>query len=102
MLILRVGRKARWDFDRRPEEPGHVEAAADELALRPIDQGRLSVYKVEDEADEREVALRFALTCRKKAEPLDYVVFPAELATALGLALVHEPREDITPYLSDR
>jgi hypothetical protein len=102
MLLLRVGRKSRWDFDRRSDEPGHVEAAASDLSLRPADQGLLSVYKVECESDEREVALRYAVTCRNKPEPLDYVVFPADLATALGLTVAHEPSAEIDPYLSDR
>jgi hypothetical protein len=79
-----------------------VEFAAQELALRPIDEGRLSVYKVEGEADEQEIAVRFAVTCRKRPQPLEYVVFPAELATALGLTVTHEPNEEIDPYLSER
>jgi hypothetical protein len=102
MLLLRLGRRSRWDLDRTSNDPADVEFAAQELALRPSDEGRLSVYKVDDEAEEHEVAIRFAVTCREKPRPLEYVIFPAELATALGLAVIHEPREDIDPYLSER
>ena len=101
MLLLRIGRKSRWDLDRRSDDPAHVEYAAQELALRPSDEGRLSVYRVEDEADEQEVAVRFALTCRTKPQPLDYVVFPAELAVELGLTVIPEPREDLDPSLGE-
>jgi hypothetical protein len=101
MLLLRVSRSSRWNLDRRPDDPAHVELAAQELALRPIDEGRLSVYQVEGEADEQEIAVRFAVTCRKRPQPLEYVVFPVELVTALGLTVAHEPREEIDPYLSE-
>ena len=38
-------------FDRSSDEPSHVEVAAYDLTLRPVDEGCLSVYKVEGESD---------------------------------------------------
>jgi hypothetical protein len=102
MLLLRIGRRSRWDLDRTSYDPADVERATQDLALRPSDEGRLSVYKVEGEADEHEIAVRFAVTCRGDPRPIEYVMFPDELATALGLVVIREPHEDIDPYLSER
>src|ERR1700677_2622542 len=88
MWVLRVGRKARWEGPRDASDPGQIAEAAEDLRLGPDEVG-LSVYRIVDPAEVQEVAVRFALTCRRKPEHLDYVLFPGELATDLGL--------DVTP-----
>jgi hypothetical protein len=101
MLLLRIGIRSRWAADRVADEPDHVAKAAVDLELRPDEEG-LSVFRVEGEDDSREVAVRFALNCRKDHGPVDYLVFPSELAERLGLAVVYLPREDLDPRLSAR
>jgi len=101
MLLLRIGIRSRWAADRIADEPDHVAKAAIDLELRPDEDG-LSVFRVVGEDDSREMAVRFALTCRKDRGPIDYLVFPSELAERLGLAVAHVPRGDLDPRLSAR
>jgi hypothetical protein len=101
MLLLRIGIRSRWATDRIADEPDHVAKAAVDLELRPDEDG-LSVFRVEGEDDSREVAVRFALNCRNDRGPIDYLVFPSELAERLGLAVASVPREDLDPRLSAR
>jgi hypothetical protein len=69
MLLLRIGIRSRWAPDRVADEPDHVAKAAVDLELRPDEDG-LSVFRVEGEDDSREVAVRFALNCRKDRGPV--------------------------------
>ena len=62
----------------------------------------LSVFHVETPEEAEEVAVRFALTCRKRPAHLDYVVFPDELAKDLGLSVDHIPDDKLDPYLGSR
>jgi hypothetical protein len=101
MLVLRIGRKSRWAEDRGADNPAHVAQAALDLELGPGEAG-LSVFLVESEGERSEVAVRFALTCRERPAHLDYVVFPAELVTDLGLTIVPAPMAKLDPYLSER
>lgn len=102
MLILRIGSRGRWASDRVADNSAHVEAAAKDLKLGPRHKG-LSVYRAEDQDEQEEVALRFALTCRDvKTDHVDYVVFPAELAENLGLTVTHQPLDGLDPYLNER
>jgi hypothetical protein len=102
MLILRIGNRGRWTGDRDAQDDEHVEAAAKDLKLGPRHQG-LSVFRAETEAEQQEVALRFALTCRDaRPEHVDYVAFPSSLAEDLGLIVAHRPYDDLDPYLSER
>jgi hypothetical protein len=78
--LLRVGRLRRWSFERDASSPEDVAEASRDLKLDVGEEG-LSVYRVEGEGETLEVAVRWALTCRSKPRPMDYVVFPAELAT---------------------
>ena len=101
LLLLRVGRRARWSADRRAEDPEHVVEAALDLTLAP-DEAGLSVYRVEGDEDSREVALRYALTSRKKVDHMDYLVFPSGLATSLGLSVKPVPAQGLDPELNAR
>ena len=102
MLVLRVGRKARWEEGDRPaDDPLRVSQAALDLQLAP-DEAGLSVFQVEGEDEPREVAVRFALTCRDRPAHVDFVVFPAELATGLGLTVAPVPIEGLDPDLNAR
>jgi hypothetical protein len=101
MWVLRVGRKARWEGPRDASDPVQVAEAAEDLRLGPDEVG-LSVYRVDDPAEVQEVAVRFALTCRRKPEHLDYVLFPEELATELGLDLTPMRIDGLHPDLNDR
>jgi hypothetical protein len=101
MLLLRVGRRARWDATRRADDREHVDDAARDLTLAP-DEAGLSVYRVEGDEDAREVALRYALTGRRKIEHMDYVVFPSELAISLGLSVNFVPAQGLDPQLNAR
>jgi hypothetical protein len=100
MWVLRVGRKARWEAPRDASDPGQIAETAEDLRLGPDEVG-LSVYRIDDPAEVQEVAVRFALTCRSKPEHLDYVLFPGELATDLGLD-VTPTRIESAPSLSQR
>src|SRR4051794_166409 len=99
MLVLRIGRQARWAADRVAADPEHVAQAALDLELAPDETG-LSVFRVEGEDERREVAVRFALTCREKPAHVDFVEFPTELATTLGLTVAPAPMPELDPYLS--
>lgn len=101
MLIMRIDRKGRWTTDRSADNPAHVEDAAGGLELDPGEEG-LSVFRAEGELEQREVAVRFAMTCRQRPANLDYVVFSSELALNLGLTICHVPQEGLDPYLSER
>ena len=101
MWVLRVGRKARWDVDRDASDPGQVAEAAEDLRLGPGEAG-LSVFRIDEEDEIREVGLRFALTCRRKPEHLDFVLFPEDLATELGLSVRPTSVAGLHPYLNDR
>jgi hypothetical protein len=101
MLLLRVGRKARWDADRRADDPRHVAEAALDLTLSPDERG-LSVYRVEGGDDSREVALRYALTYREKLAHMDYLVFPSALAISLGLTVQAIPTQGLDLQLNLR
>jgi hypothetical protein len=101
MLVLRVGRKARWEGDRPADDPGRVSQAALDLQLGPEEVG-LSVFRVEGEDETVEVAVRFALTCRDRPAHVDFVIFPAELATELGLTVAPVPIEGLDPTLNAR
>ena len=99
MLILRIGTRGRWVPDRVATDPEHVEAAAQDLARRR-EEAELSVFRAEDEDEQVQVAVRFAVTHRSaKPKHLDYVLFAAALAEGLGLSVAHVPREGIDPYL---
>jgi hypothetical protein len=100
MLLLRIGNRGRWVRDRVADDPEHVETAAQDLARRPEEPG-LSVFRADDEDEQVQVAVRFAVTHRSaRPKHLDYIVFPAGLAEGLGLTVAHVPREGIDPYLS--
>src|SRR5262249_20293175 len=99
--LLRVGRLRRWTFDRDARRPEDVAEAARDLNLDIGEEG-LSVFRVERDAEAREVAVRFALTCRPKPQHLDFVAFPAELASDLGLDITYAPRGDLEPFLKAR
>jgi hypothetical protein len=101
MWVLRVGRKARWEVDRDPSDPGQVAAAAEDLRLGPGEAG-LSIFRIDEEDEVRGVGVRYALTCRRKPEHLDYVLFPEELATDLGLTVTPTSAAGLHPYLNDR
>jgi hypothetical protein len=102
MLLMRIGRQARWAFDRVADNPDHVSDAAKDLRLDE-GEGGLSVYKLEGEEERREIAIRFAVTCRDwPPDPLDCVVFSEGLATGLGLTVALVPRSDLDPYLDRR
>jgi len=101
MLILRIGNRGRWVPDRVAGDAEHAEAAAQDLARKPDEPG-LSVFRAE-EKEQRQLAVRFAVTLRDaKPRPLDYIVFPAELAEGLGLTVAHVPQEGIDPFLGER
>jgi hypothetical protein len=102
VLILRVGRIARWATDRTADEPAHVDQAAIDLRLAPGEAG-LSVFRADSAEEQREVAIRFALVCRDwPPDHLDYIVFPVDLATTLGLSVSPVPRDDLDLYLRHR
>jgi hypothetical protein len=101
MFLLRIGSRGRWPAERGPAEPGLVDRAASDLTLR-AGEANLSVFRVVTAEESEEVALRFALTGREEPRHVDYVVFPSELADALGLAVAHAPMDDLDPYLSER
>jgi hypothetical protein len=101
MLVLRVGRKARWEGDLPADDPGRISQATLDLQLGP-DEAGLSVFRVEGEDETVEVAVRFALTCRERPAHVDFVVFPAELATVLGLTVALVPIEGLDPALNAR
>jgi hypothetical protein len=101
MFLLRVGRFHRWEGSRDSRQPEEVAEAARDLQLAEGEVG-LSVYRVEDQIDCREVAIRFAVTQRAKLQHLDYVVFPPNLAMDLGLTVEPVPRTGLDPYLNDR
>jgi hypothetical protein len=96
-----VGRQRRWSFERDAARPEDVVEAAKDLQLDENEEG-LSVYRVEGEGEALEVALHFALTLRPKLQPMDYVAFPSELASDLGLTVSRVPRADLVPYLGER
>jgi hypothetical protein len=60
------------------------------------------VFRTEGEDDAREVAIRFAVTCRVDPRHADYLVFPSALAERLGLVVASVPRDDLDPRLSER
>jgi hypothetical protein len=101
MLLLRIASQGRWAADRVAGDPRHVEEAATDLRLEPHESG-LSVFRTEGEDDAREVAVRFAMTCRVDPRHADYLVFPSEVAERLGLVVAPVPREDLDPHLSER
>jgi hypothetical protein len=101
MLLLRVGRLARWGADRRADDRRHVDEAVVDLTLSP-DEAGLSVYRIAGDEDAREVALRFALTSRQEVQHMDYLVFPSELATSLGLSITFVPIQGLEPQLNAR
>jgi hypothetical protein len=101
VYLLRVGRQRRWSLERDAAQPEDVIEAAEDLRLDEREEG-LSVYQVEGEGEALEVALRFALTLRPKIQPMDYVAFPSELASNLGLTVSHVPRRDLDPLLGER
>jgi hypothetical protein len=84
MLVLRVGREARREGALPTDDPGRISQATLDLQLGPDEIG-LSVFRVEGEDETIEVAVQFALTCRDRPAHVDFVVFPEELATDLGL-----------------
>ncbi len=86
-------------FDRAADVPAHVAQAAIDLGLAAGEAG-LSVFRADGAEEQREVAVRFALVCRDwPPDNLDYVVFPADLATTLGLSVSPVPRGDLDHYL---
>jgi hypothetical protein len=101
MFLLRIGSLGRWPSDRGVLGADAAAKAAADLALRARDSG-LSVFRVEGAVESTEVALRYALTCRDEPRNVDYVVFPSDLPTALGLSVVPAPTPDLEPYLSER
>jgi hypothetical protein len=101
MLLLRIANRARWATDRVADDLSHVADAAVDLKLKPREDG-LSAFHVEGQEDSREVAVRFALTCRDDPRHVDYLVFPSELAEHLGLVTAYVPREDLDPWSSAR
>jgi hypothetical protein len=102
MVILRIATLGRWLPQRVADNSERVERAARDLVRKPGEPG-LSVYRVGTEDEERQVAVRFAVTLRSaRSDHLDYIVFPAELAEDLGLTVAHVPQEGIDPYLSER
>jgi hypothetical protein len=101
VYLLRVGRQHRWSFDRDATDSEDVTEASHDLKLDRDEQG-LSVYRVEGEGETLEVAVRWALICRTKPQPMDSVVFPSELASDLGLTVSYRPRENLDPFLNAR
>lgn len=101
MLLLRIAGRNRWAADRTNADREHVEDAAVDLQVRVGESG-LSVFHTEGAEDARELAVRFALTCREDPRHVDYLVFSAETAERLGLIVVPAPREDLEPRLSER
>ncbi len=101
MWVLRVGRKARWEMDRDASDPRQVAEAAEDLKLGPGESG-LSVFRIDNHDEIREVGVRYALTCRRKPEHLDYVLFPEELVRELDLAVTPTFVPGLHPYLNDR
>ena len=62
------------------DDPEHIVDAARDVSLSHGEVG-LSVYRVEGDEDARELAIRYALTCRNgPADHMDYIVFPDEVA----------------------
>jgi len=101
VYLLRVGRLRRWGFERDAGRPEDVAEASRDLRLDAGEEG-LSVYHVEREGESLEVAVRFALTCRTNPQHLDYVVFPSELASDLGLTVRYIPSEHVDAFLNAR
>jgi hypothetical protein len=101
MWLLRIATRNRWAADRKADDPGHVDGALDDIELRAGEPG-LSVFRVEGEDESREAAVRYVLNCRDDRNPVDYLVFHAELAERLGLTVIPAPRQDLHPWLSER
>jgi hypothetical protein len=99
--LLRVGRLRRWGFERDASRAEDVAEASRDLVLDVGEKG-LSVYHVAGEAEAHEVAVRWALTCRSRTQHMDYVVFPSELASDLGLTVSSVPDQDLEPFLNAR
>ena len=78
-----MGRLRRWSIERDAGRPKTWPEASRDLRLEAGEAG-LSVSRVEGEGEAREVAVRFALTCRPDPQHLDFVVFPSELASRLS------------------
>jgi hypothetical protein len=72
VYLLRVGRQHRWSFERDASDSEDVAEASRDLKL-DMDEEGLSVYRVEGEGETLEVAVRWALTCRPKPRPMDYL-----------------------------
>lgn len=75
-MWLRVGKRSRWPSVGCASNPSIDKVAQD---LKPRDGERLSVYKVESEAEAEFVAAAFAVTQRAKEDIIDYVILPDDM-----------------------
>jgi hypothetical protein len=103
MWLLRGVGKNRW-LDRSADDPAHVAAAAQDLGLRPGEDG-LSLFQVDDEEDGRRLATRlgvFKTLERGRSDHVDYILIPSDVFAALALSVVPVPDPALGPELSDR
>jgi hypothetical protein len=105
MLILRVGRKGRWE-GRRHDNALDVAEAAKDLQLRAGEAG-LSVFEVEDADDAGRIALLYALYRRtlsagRRLDDVDYLLVPSDHFTRLGLTIRPVPDGRLFAPLSER
>jgi hypothetical protein len=103
MWLLRGVAKNRWQ-DRGADDPAHVAAAAKDLSLRPGEDG-LSLFRVDDEEDGRQVATLLGVYKtleRGRSDHVDYLLIPSDAFATLGLSVVPVPDPVLGPELSGR
>ena len=69
---------------------------------RPVDQGGLSVYDVEDAATAKRVAVIKRLVENDRPDKIDYVLLPQACFALPGLTVVPEADDAAPPFLSER
>lgn len=97
MLLLRIGRRGRWTRSDTPTE-ADVEKASQDLALRSDEEG-LSVYRVNDAAQAKEIATVWALEHRERDDDADYILFDEAEAQPTHTLVAREDKGAQSPLL---
>jgi hypothetical protein len=91
VLLVRIGRRARWQ-ERSAGVEADVREAAKDLTLRDGETG-LSVYRVSNREEARDVALGWALEKRDRDDHVDYLLVN-EVSVTETHALTAVPDEE--------
>jgi hypothetical protein len=98
-FFLRIGKANRWEQSDEADTPPTAEQAVKDLTLRLNEKG-LSLYRICNDQEVKELACIFSLTLRDNPTHFEYVLFPSSVLSDYRVG--SKPVSEHHSFLSER